>query len=188
MEMDSWFKPVSDAVYLALCAAFSLDPASDEGLARFVPAYRENVTTPQAPRNANVCYFAISLRQNTEYDYVEQSYAVENGSPKAIISRPIPVSVLLTFYGPKADDDSDFFWSSVQWDSGPDSARVTLRKNGVVLDGKPERPVSLWETEGTYNRRRCDVRMNLLCKAVSKYDTSLVEEPPEINVSSQNDN
>lgn len=188
MEMDSWFKPVSDAVYLALCAAFGLNRESDDALARFIPAYREDVTTPQAPRNANVCYFAISLRQNTEYDYVERSYTTENGSPKAIISRPIPVSVLLTFYGPKADDDSDKFWALIQWDSGPGSARAVLRENGIVLDGKPERPVSLWETESTYNRRRCDVRMNLLCKAVSKYTTSLVQEAPEINVSSQNNN
>lgn len=188
MEMDSWFKPVSDAVYMALCAAFRLDPESDEGLARFVPAYTEDVTTPQAPRNANVCYFAISLRQNTEYDYVERSYVVENGSPKAIVSRPIPVSVLLTFYGPRADDDSDSFWSLIQWDSGPESARAALRKRGIVLDGKPERPVSLWETEGTHNRRRCDIRMNLLCQALSKYDTELVQELPEIIPVTQTNN
>lgn len=188
MEMDSWFKPVSDAVYLALCAAFGMDPDAPESNARFVPAYREDITTPQAPRNANVCYFAISLRQSTEYDYVERSYVVENGSPKAIISRPIPVSVLLTFYGPNADNDSDYFWALIQWDSGSGSARAALRENGLVLDGKPERPVSLWETEGTYNRRRCDVRMNLLGKAMSAYDADLVEEPPEINAVSQNNN
>ena len=180
MEIGSWYDPVRDAVYLALCAAFGLDPESDDALARFVPDYREDVTNPQAPRKQDVCYFSISPQQGTEYDYIEQAYTVENGQGKAIISKPLPVAVLLSFYGSHADNDSEYFWALIQSDTGAGSARAVLREKGIVLSGKPQRPITLWETEGTHNRRRSDVHMNLLCKTVSTFNASLVQEPPEI--------
>lgn len=188
MDRERWRKPVSDAVYLALCATFELDPESDEGLARFVPAYEKDVTTPQAPRNANVCYFDISLMQGTEYDFTEKKYSIKNGLPTIELQKPIPVTCLLTFYGQDADDDAEQFWSLIQFDSGPSSGRALLRKRNIVLSGRPERPVSVWQTEGTYNRRRCDVRMNLLFTFTSEYETEFVEIMPEINTTTQFNN
>ncbi len=188
MEKEPWKKHVSDAVYLALCATFQLDPSSDEALARFIPAYIKDVTTPQAPRNANVCYFSISLMQGTEYDFIETSYSVKNNLPVATLKKPIPISVLLTFYGEDADDDAEQFWSLFQFDSGPSSARAVLREKNIAPSGKPERPVDVWEVEGTHNRRRSDVRVNLLYKSVTEYSTGLVETPPEITTVTQNNN
>ena len=188
MERESWRKPVSDAVYLALCAAFQLLPDSDEGLARFKPADEKDVITPQAPRNANVCYFSISLLEGTEYDFIETSYGTKNGLPIATLTKPIPISVLLTFYGEYADDDAEQFWSLLQFDSGSASARAVLRSKNIVPSGKPSRPQSVYEVEGTYRRRRCDVRMNLLYKVSTEYGASVIESPPEISTVTQNNN
>ena len=153
-----WFETVQDGIYMALCAAFRIDPDSVEGAARFVPAYLPNATTPQARRDANVCYYAVSEEQGTQSDYTMLS--VENS--RVTVKKTIPASVLLTFYGPDADSDAESFWSAIQVDTGHGSPRAILRSMRIVLDGWPGRPVSIFETEGTYHRRRCDVRVDLL--------------------------
>ena len=153
---------VRDAVYLALCKCFNLSPESTEALARFVPAYIEDATNTQAPRKTNVCYYALSELQGTEYDYIQVTHAMDDNSPKAFVQKTIPVSCLITFYGKDADDDAERFWSQIQFDTGKGSPRSILRGKNIVLRGtRPERPVSLYEVEGTYQRRRCDVRLEL---------------------------
>ncbi len=185
-----WFKTVSDAVYTALCAAFDVQPNSAAGLARFIPAYTENATTPQAPRDKDLCYFALSEMQDTDYDYQRVEYSVKNGVPIATLKKSIPVNALLTFYGPNADDDAEKFWSMFLWDSGPDSPRAILRKKNIVPNGTPKRPISLFETEGTFHRRRCDVNLTLLYLEITEFSnkTQYVEEPPEIAETTQYNN
>lgn len=160
--MAAWMNHVRDAVYLSLCAVFNLSPESGEALARFVPAYIEDATNTQAPRKTNICYYALSALQGTEYDYVQIYHELDKNYPKTFTQKTVPINCLITFYGKDADDDAEYFWSQIQVDRGKNSARSILRRMNIVLRGtRPERPVSLYEVEGTYQRRRCDVRLEL---------------------------
>ncbi len=175
-----WFQNVSDAVYLALCAVFKMNPQSPESMKRFVPAYIESTTNIQAPRNMNICYFALSEMPESGFNYIQLKNIVVDEVPKVRMERTIPVSVLLTFYGSNADDDAEKFWSDFQWDSGSESARAILRGMNIAPIGKPDRPVSLFETEGTYHRRRCDVRLYLAYLYITEGDGEYVDNPPDI--------
>ena len=181
----AWFETVSVAIAKMLCACFNVDPASPEAASRFVPAYIENMTTPQAPRNTNVVYYAVGEMQNTNFDYIQLSTQEVKGVVKTQIKKTIPISVLLTFYGPNADDDAELFWSMFQWDSGADSPRAILRGERIVPIGKPDRPLSVFEVEGTFHRRRCDVRLYLAYLDISEHTSSAVTEPPEIDTVTQ---
>lgn len=175
-----WFQKVSYAVARMLCACFNLDPESPEAAARFIPAYLESDTTPQAPRNKNVVYYALSEMQGSGLDYIQHKTLVKEGQTVTVIQKTIPIACTLTFYGPNADNDSELFWSMFQWDSGAESPRAILRSEKIVPIGLPERPVPLFEVEGTFHRRRCDVRLNLAFLDISEYQSSAVTEPPEI--------
>lgn len=184
-----WFQTVRDGIYLALCAAFKVDPDSPEGLERFVPAYVENTITPQAPRNLDVTYFSVeSFQGESGCDYIMQTQVVRNGKIMTQIKKSIPCSVLVTFYGPNADDEAEQFWSQFQWDNGSSSPRAILRDMQIVPIGTPNRPVSLFEVEGTYQRRRSDVRVNLAYLEISEYESSEVDSPPEIGIRPQTNN
>jgi len=181
-----WYETVRDGIYDALCAAFNVNPTSQEALSRFVPAYVEDTITPQAPRNVNVTYFNIERPQGeSDLDYIMQKQVMRSGQVKTQIKKSIPCSVLITFYGPNADDDAEEFWSMFQWDNGVNSPRAILRSNKIVPIGKPARPVSLFEVEGTFQRRRCDVRVNLAYLDISEHNSSEVDSPPVIVIQPQ---
>lgn len=175
-----WYETVRDAVYDALCAVFGLNPASPDALKRFVPAYIKDATNTQAPRNMNICYYAMSIMQGSGFDYVQEKNIIVNGVPKLNVSKTIPVSVLFSFYGDNADNDSEFFWSQFQVDSGAGCARSVLRKQNIVPIGEPDRPVPLYEEEGTFHRRRCDVRLNLAYLVSNEIGVGYVDEVPDI--------
>ena len=177
-----WYNTVSDAVAHMLCACFNCDPESPEAASRFIPAYLENSTTPQAPRNKDVVYYALSETQIDSYNYIQLRTRATNGQTKTTIKKTVPIQCLLTFYGSNADNDAELFWSQFQWDSGADSPRAILRKKNIVPIGLPERPVSLFEVEGTFHRRRCDVRVSLAYFDVSEHVASAITEPPEIEI------
>ena len=181
-----WFQPVSDAIYKALCAVFGIDPQSNDGLKRFVPAYIHNATNAQPPRETDICYFALSELQGTDFDYFQLKNIVVAGVPKVSIQKTVPINVLFTFYGEHADDDAEFFWSRIMWDSGSGSARSILRKSKIVPMGKPDRPLSLFEEEGTFHRRRCDVRMNFAYLMTSDVASGYVNEAPDLVIDSEN--
>lgn len=178
-----WRQEIANGIFYACCAAFNLNPEAQEGLSRFVPAYTENEITPQAPRDVDVCYFSIGQYQGeSNLDYIMLKQANVNGQTKTRITKTVPCSVLLTFYGPNADDDSEFFWSAFQWDNGVNSPRSILRKRKIVPIGKPDRPVSLYEVEGTYQRRRCDVRVNLAYLDVGEKNSSYIDTVPDTGI------
>lgn len=174
-----WFENTSNAIYDALCATFGLDPSTQVALKRFVPAYVGGVTTPQAKSDADVCYFSVSERQGTNSDYI----SVKRKSNQLEITKTIPATVLLTFYGPNSDDDAEYFWSNFMIDTGASGPRAILRNANIVPDGKPERPLSVPELEGTLWRRRCDVRVNLSYLDVQTKNVSTVSEAPEVTIS-----
>jgi len=176
----AWFQTVSDAIALMLCACFNVDPESSEAASRFIPAYVENMTTPQAPRNKNLVYYALSEIQGSGFDYIDIKTNTANNVTKTAIKKTIPVSCMLTFYGSNADDDAELFWSMFQWDSGTGSPRAILRSKNIVPIGLPGRPTSLFEVEGTFHRRRCDVRLELAYYEVTEHVVTTVTEPPEI--------
>ena len=178
MESRGWFNVMRDAFYDALCAVFEVDPDLQSSLDRFIPAYVEGISTPEEDGNVNVCYYAISVEQGTTEDYV----MVENQEDKVIVKKTIPVNVLVTFYGPNADNDSELFWSRIQVDAGYGSARQILRSNKVVLRGTPDRPISLPEEEGSLWRRRCDVRVHLSYLDTDTINARTVEVAPDINI------
>jgi len=176
-----WYETVRDGIYDALCAAFGYDPDSADALARFVPAYVEDTETPEAPRNVDLCYFNIETYQaGSDMNYVMIEQVLNNGRTKTQIKKTVPCSVLITFYGPNADDDAEEFWSLFQWDNGVNSPRAVLRKVNIVPIGTPDRPVSLFEVEGTFQRRRSDVRVNLAYLDISEHTSSEVDSAPEI--------
>ena len=160
MESRGWFDIMRDAFYDALCAVFEVDPDLQSSLDRFIPAYVEGISTPEEDGNVNVCYYAISVEQGTTEDYV----TIENQKDKVVVTKTIPVNVLVTFYGPNADNDSEKFW------------------NKVVLRGTPDRPISLPEEEGTLWRRRCDVRVHLSYLDTDTIPARTVERVPDINI------
>lgn len=175
-----WFEEISNGIYEALCAAFEVDP-DGEGLKRFVPAYVEDTLTPQAPRNVNVCYYYVGTYQgDSGFDYIMHKQSTRNGKVVTEIKKTIPASVLVTFYGPDADNDAEAFWSLFQWDNGVKSPRSILRRKNIVPIGKPARPVSLYEDEGTYKRKRSDVRVNLAYYEVTVKDSSHIDVIPEL--------
>ena len=177
----AWFQAVSDAIARMLCACFNLDPESQEAANRFIPAYIEDMTTPQAPRNQNVVYYALSEMQGSGFDYIQHRMDVVDGQTRTVIAKTIPINCLLTFYGSKADDDAELFWSMFQWDSGAESPRAILRSQRIVPIGMPGRPASLFEVEGTFHRRRCDVQLNLAFLDISAHASPAVDEPPKID-------
>lgn len=176
-----WREEVSKGIYLALCAALGYNP-NGNGLKKFVPAYTNNTITPQAPRDVDVCYYDVRAfeGQDSGFDYIMLEKSLQNGIPKTKIVKTVPVTVLLTFYGPKADSESEEFWSMFQWDNGKESPRAILRRKRIVPIGKPDRPVSLYEVEGTYQRRRCDVRVNLAFLDVGEKQSSHIDTVPDI--------
>ena len=185
-----WFSTVRDGIYLALCAGFGLDPDSAEAMRKFVPAYIEDTITPQAPRNLDVCYYSVDrYTGDSGFDYIQLVQATNRlGKTVTQIKKEIPATVLLTFYGPNADDEAEEFWSMFQWDSGVNSPRAILRKKNIVPIGTPARPVSLFEVEGTYQRRRCDVRVNLAYLEITEHESSEVDTVPEITSQPQFNN
>ena len=181
-----WYETVRDGVYLALCAVFGLSPESQEALARFVPAYVEDTVTPQAPRNVDVTYFNVETPQvDNDLNYIMLKQTQNLYQTKTEIMKSVPASVLVTFYGPNADDDAEKFWSLFQWDNGVNSPRAILRKKRIVPIGTPARPVSIYEVEGTYQRRRSDVRVNLAYLEISEHSSSEVTTVPEIIIRPQ---
>ena len=181
-----WYSTVKEAMYEALCASFGLDPDSEQALNRFVPAYIEDTIKPQAPRNLDVTYYAINnYQEDSGFNYIMAQQTSLQGNAKTEIKKTIPASVLVTFYGPNADDDAEQFWSSFQWDNGSNSPRAMLRKHNIVPIGKPDRPVALYEVEGTYQRRRSDVQVDVAYYEVSVYDSSEVDSAPEITFQTQ---
>ena len=174
----AWFKTVSNAVYDALCAAFGVDPEAQSSLDRFIPAYVDGIATPQENRNVDVCYYALSLEQGTQMNYV----TLKNDQDQIEIQKTIPVNVLLTFYGPNSDDDSERFWSVFQVDTGYGSPRSILRLQNIVPTRTPDRPLSVPEVEGSLWRRRCDVRLYLSYLDTEILPARTVEEVPDINI------
>lgn len=174
----AWFQKVQNAMYDALCAAFGVNPALASSLARFVPAYVEGITTPQADYNKNICYYAISSEQGTAYDYVDIRVKGSAGGPVTEIEKMIPVSVLMTFYGPDADDDAELCWSRLQVDNGYHSPRWHLRQAGIVIESI-NRPQTIPELEGSLWRRRADVRMRINVHDIDEIATNVVEHLPE---------
>ena len=175
-----WFETVSTGIYEALCASFELDP-DGAGLKKFIPAYVEDTLTPQAPRNVDVCYYYVGTYQgNSGFDYIMHNQETRNGQAVTEIKKTIPSSVLVTFYGPNADDEAEHFWSMFQWDNGVNSPRSILRRKNIVPIGKPARPVSLYEDEGTFKRKRCDVRVNLAYYEITVKNSSHIDTAPDI--------
>ena len=177
-----WRKHVSDAMYDALCAVFEMDPNSAEAMRKFVPAYIKDTTNVQAPRNLDICYYDISRPGDTDQDYIQVLPPKRGNNTKTTIKKTIPVSVLFTFYGENADDESEEFWSLIQWDKGAGSARAILRSKKIVLYGKPIRPVPLFEVEGTFHRRRCDVRVNFAYLCETAKEANYVEHAPDVDI------
>lgn len=178
-----WFETVSDAVYTALCSAFDCNPDKKESMSRFVPAYLFQATTPQADRNVNVCYYDIRPADDPGFNYQTVLYAPKDAqNVAASVRRNIPITVLFTFYGPNADNDSEKFWSLCQADIDYRSPRSVLRKYHIVMNGRPGFPVGLDQIEGTYIRRRCDVRVNLVLRDVNNIGYVPVENPPDMSI------
>jgi len=178
-----WYETVKLAVYDMLCATFGTDPEAQTSLDRFVPAYTDNITTPQYNSNDNVCFYALSEEQGTSVDYVSEK--AEDG--RILITSNIPISLLLTFYGPRAHDDAEYFWSRAMVDNGVGSPRSILRQNCIVYRGRPVRPVSAPELEGTLWRYRCDVRVPLVYLNVDQVEAGMVEEVPEVTMATTAD-
>ena len=181
-----WFEAIRDGIYCALCAAFGYDPDSQDALDKFVPAYEENTMTPQAPRNVDVCYYAVSPFQgDSGFNYIMLNQKSRDGQVKTEIEKTVPANVLVTFYGPKADDEAEAFWSLFQWDNGVNSPRAILRKKHIVPIGMPARPISLYEIEGTMKRRRSDVQVDLAYYEVAEKQSSYITEVPEVSLEQQ---
>lgn len=180
-----WYKAVKKGIYEALCAAFELDP-DGAGLKRFVPAYEENTVVPQAPRNVNVTYYTVqNYTGDSTLNYQQETQVLDESLTKTRIQKSVPASVLVTFYGPDADGDAEKFWSMFKWDRGAGSPRSILRQMGIVPIGSPDRPVSVYEVEGTYQRRRSDVKVNLAYYESEDHESSHVDVAPEVIIQTQ---
>lgn len=191
----AWFRHVSDAVYDAVAAALGLDPEQQSTLDRIVPAYVPGITTPQYNSDDDVVFYALSEETTQESSYVAvrgksetltDQHGAEQTVHKLAVTKIIPVSLLLTFYGPNSDDDSEKVWARLMVDNGAGSPRSILRANNIVLNyglGRmPPRPVSVPELEGTLWRRRCDLRLSMSYLCTDELGMTPVEHVPEIEM------
>lgn len=178
----AWYERTQNAVYDSLCAVFGLDPDSSAAEKRFIPAYTEGMTVPQADSNMNVCYYAVAEDDTTRnLDYVMVGHARK----QITIRKSVPVRVILTFYGPNADDDAELFWSNLLIDTGKLSPQAILSQNSIALNGQPARPHSLPELEGAIWRRRCDVILSLAVYDEQTQASSYVDTPPDVTIEAE---
>jgi len=173
-----WKSNVQDIMYSALCAAFDMDPDAQASMDKFMPYYIDGMTIPQNDSDADVCFYDVSIAPGEEFVLV-------NGSVNArTIRERIPVSVLFSFYGPSAEEEAEAFYRRVIVDTGHGCPRYVMRAGdcypafGPGL--MPARPVLLWEPEGTFWRRRCDLRLNFVYLYEDKRNVNTVTEAPEI--------
>ena len=182
-------------MYDAVAAAFGLDPDQQSTLNRIVPAYVPGVTTPQYNSDDDVVFYTIEAETAPESAYVtlegkSETSTDQHGAEQTVhslaVTKIIPFSSLLTFYGPNADDDSEMVWTRLMVDNGAGSPRSILRSKNIVFNyglGKmPPRPTSVPELEGTLWRRRCDLRLSLSYLCTDELEMTPVEHVPEIEM------
>lgn len=164
----AWLDTANAAVFRALCAVFALDPDGSEAASRFRCAYTGTaVTHPQADRERDVCYYTVTETSDPALAHTRRDYALdEQGRMTVRIHKVLPLSCLLTFYGPNADEDAEACWSGLFADYGHGSPPDVLRQSGLSLVSWPDRPLSLPELQGSLWRRRCDLRVGLRMRTV----------------------
>lgn len=160
-------------IFGVLCQCFGLTPNSAEANYRFRPAYQEDTTLPQPPRNKDVCYYSLSPESAQD---PQPLTVFRKNSLKDVWQRVVPVSLHLYFYGPHADDDALLTRTMLY----TDSIRAALRTAGIIPIPSPPAPVSLPEIEGTLWRQRADLTISLRILQQSETSATSITVPPEL--------
>ena len=177
------YELIRDAVRIALCACFGLQPDSDEALAFIRRSYEEPEVIPQPARTTDVIYWDVS----TDYgsDPVSYGSAVSQaaGSGFPSVERFLPCQLVVVCYGPSCAAHAEQIRSLIYVD-GANQPRSILRKAGIYPVPDPAPVELLYEPEGSLWRRRADVRIpfRTVCSVTSPAAVRTIQTAPVIIV------
>jgi hypothetical protein len=161
---------MNETIYKALCACLGLAPSSEQALGMIRQAYTEPENSPQAARNADVVYWAISPEQDTNPASYNET-AAGSGSHKPTVHRFLAYQLLVVCYGPGCEANARKIRSFLYID-GANLPRGILRKAGIYPVPEPQAVQVMYEPEGALWRRRADVVISLRIRETMVYSAS----------------
>lgn len=172
-----WKDKAAEGIAKALCVVFDAEWESDEALSLIRYAYKTDSTPPEGERLENMVYIHLSLVQDAPTSWSSLAYG-EDG--KTVLTKTLPLSILLTFYGNDCEEMAEYARTRLLADTGYNSPRSILRGYKMVPVLPFSSPVNVHEPDAGEWRLRSDlrIRMNLLHE--DTYDYGSVQEIPDL--------
>ena len=178
MVMHDWIKDVEEALWDTICAILGMDAESGEAAA-LIRYTRRDTTTVIPPRTTDVIYITVNPEQDTaSTSWVSTTY--ENGN--AVMLHRVPLTGILTCYGPSSDLYAEALWAGIWANTGPDSALDVLRRANLTPVPPLQRPVQAPEQEDGGWRKRSDVRVRLELLVRSERPFHAISAPPVLTI------
>lgn len=174
-----WKDVAAEGIAKALCAVFEVEWESDEALSLIRYAYKTDRAAPMPGRAENVIYIQLGLIQDAPTDWAATSYGTDG---KAVLTKTLPLSVLLTFYGNDSEEMSEYARTRLLADTGYNSPRAILRGYKMVPVLPFSSPLPVREPDGGEWRLRSDLRIRLNLLHQDTYDYNQVFEAPELTI------
>ena len=152
---------MNDAIYLALCACFGLNPSSPEASVLIRSAYQEPENAPRPPGNADVIYYSVApdpVAAEAPPVYIPED--ASQASHAAAVFSFSAWTLQVVCYGPHALSNARKIRAFLFMD-GPGFPRAILRKAGIRPVPAPPEPILLHEPEGSLWRERADLTIRL---------------------------
>ena len=164
------FSTLTPVLFRALSLSLGLDPESPSAQDLIRPAWSN---TPQTSIDTDVVYFDLQADTSSSDGYL-------SGSGTGV-SRTIPLTLHLVFYGPNAVENAHRVRTHLFLEDSPSSPRRILRGANLVPIPDPSEPGILHEPEGSLWRTRCDLFLRLRWLTSESHTMPKITEPPEIN-------
>lgn len=177
LTQPQWLRSCEIAMALALCSVFGLDPESDDAIGFIRYTYREGRNVPEGGWNENLVYITYSSVSDPSNSWASTVYTDDG---KVIRQKTVPLSCLLTFYGPNSTELAEQARSGLMLDAGYGSPRYVLRESCLVPVGWPDNPVTLPEVAGGIWRMRSDLRLRLSYLQTDTTGYQAMEKSPEL--------
>ena len=174
-----WKEKAFEGIAKALCMVFDLEWDSDEALKFIRKAYQQNITPPKASRRENVVYIHMSLVQDAPTDWAATSYGADG---QAVLTKTLPLSILLTFYGDDCEEMSEYARTRLLADTGYPCPRAILRDYNMVPVLPFSSPIPVHEPDEGEWRLRSDLRIRLNLLHQDTYQYQAVESIPDLTI------
>ena len=168
-------KAAETAVAFAVCAVFDLDPnaSSSADFVRF--SYRGDGASPLPSRTKDLCY--ITVTQNDQPVF----FSTNTENNVMTIRKTIPLSALVTFYGPACRANAEYFRTRLLAAPEYGSPRQVLSAHGIVPVIPIGMPVFAPEVEDANWRLRCDVRFSARQLVTETLNVTTVSQTPDVD-------